>query len=116
MKIITCKDLGITGTDADLVMSDEKFMSLCQSGDADGAHIRGFELLNPADNRSDEMRSLQLGELDKMEGENISLAFHEGKKIVISRAEWQELLSSNGNNKCKAQSSALYRHGKTQWK
>lgn len=46
--IITCRDLGITGTDADLVMGDSEFIELCQAGEADAAAVRAHVLLNPS--------------------------------------------------------------------
>jgi hypothetical protein len=51
MKILnttTCRELGITGTDADLVMGDEEFVELCQAGESEAASVRAHVLLNPS--------------------------------------------------------------------
>lgn len=45
---ITCRDLGITGTDAYLVMGDAEFVNLCQAGESAAASVRAHVLLNPS--------------------------------------------------------------------
>jgi hypothetical protein len=91
--IITPRSLGITGTDADLVMGDSEFIILAEAGDRDGAYLRAFAILNPpsapvAVREKTEFETLQLRGRDRIEGDEVVIAFNKGREVRMPKTEW----------------------------
>lgn len=90
---ITVRSLGITGTDADLVMGDSQFISLAEAGARDAAYARAFEILNPPSvpfpiREKTEFETLQLRGRDRIEGDEVVIAFKKGREVRMPKAEW----------------------------
>jgi hypothetical protein len=93
MNTVTCKTLGITGTDADLVMGDAQFIELCKAGEAAAAEARAFELIMPSGapapvREKSEWETLKLRGNDRIEGDEVVIAFKRGREVRMSKTEW----------------------------
>ena len=97
MKIITCKDLGITGTDADLVMGSSEFLSLCEAGEREAAYALAFSIINPSHTpaparEKTEREMLKLRGNDRIEGDEVVIAFKRNREVRMPKSEWIEIV------------------------
>jgi hypothetical protein len=100
MKIITCKDLGITGTDADIVMGNSEFISLCEAGERESAYALAFSIINPPHppapvREKTEREMLKLRGNDRIEGDEVVIAFKRGREVRMPKTEWTAIVAKS---------------------
>ena len=102
MKPLTCKTLGITGTDADTVMGNADFIRLCELREKNAAYALAFNILNPgfapstepAPEKTEHER-LKLRERDRIEGDEVVLVFRSGREVRVPKDAWTRLADRN---------------------
>jgi hypothetical protein len=100
MKIITCKDLGITGTDADLVMGNSEFISLCEAGEREAAYALALSIINPSHapapvREKTEREMLKLRGNDRIEGDDVVIAFKRNREVRMPKSEWIAIVAKS---------------------